>query len=128
MTNRNMVETKDWPDTKTQLENLRLRTKEYIALLDPNKPVERTQIQLLEVTLLDDETVNKAYHERVEFARELDKKYPDARQRTLFHLIIGGTPPKGSSDEDYEGEDSIGRFIESQYSRFIGYKNEPGLK
>lgn len=122
------METKDWPDFKTVLENSRLRIKERIASLDPNKPVERAQIRLLEITLLDREAVNKAYHERVEFARKLDKKYPDTRQRTFFHLIIGSTPPKSSSDEDYAGEDSIERFIESQYSRFVGSKNKPGLE
>ena len=49
-----------------------------------------------------------------EFALGLEKKYPDARSRRLWHLLIGSTPkPEDENNvKDYPGDDSIIRFIE----------------
>jgi hypothetical protein len=49
-----------------------------------------------------------------DFALGLEEKYPDARSRRLWHLLVMSTPPQGApmNIEDYPGEDSIVRFIE----------------
>ena len=48
------------------------------------------------------------------FALGLEQKYPDARSRRLWHLLVMSTPPPGANIniEDYPGEDSIVQFIE----------------
>jgi|GEM_PF-3556151 len=58
------------------------------------------------------------YHAVTDFALGLEEKYPDARSRILFHLLIGSTPTPGvdMNMEDYTGEDSIVRFIEGLQS------------
>ncbi|MFH1178570.1 MAG: hypothetical protein V1711_02530 [bacterium] len=60
------------------------------------------------------EDVETFHDSIVEFALGLGKKYPDARSRRLWHLLIGSTPPPGidMNMEDYPGNDSIVRFIE----------------
>lgn len=49
-----------------------------------------------------------------DFALNLERKYPDARSRRLWHLLAHSTPgPEYINNmEDYPGEDSIARFIE----------------
>jgi len=56
----------------------------------------------------------KLYETTSNFARDLERKYPDAHSRRLWHLLIGSSPMPGMemNMEDYPGEDSIVQFIE----------------
>lgn len=48
------------------------------------------------------------------FGHYLQKKYPDCRDYRLFHLLIGSTPfDKGCYKFDFDGEDSVEKFIKS---------------
>ena len=49
-----------------------------------------------------------------DFASNLEQKYPDTQSRRLWHLLAYSTPkPEDANNmEDYQGEDSIIRFIE----------------
>lgn len=67
--------------------------------------------KLYDEALEKDRTVNfKKIHE---FGRELDKKYKNARDYRLYHLLIGGSVCKEYPYYDFEGEDSIEKFIKS---------------
>lgn len=48
-----------------------------------------------------------------EFGRELDKKYKNARDYRLYHLLICSSPYKKCAYYDFEGEDSVEKFIKS---------------
>lgn len=50
-------------------------------------------------------------HQRVyDFAAEILKRHPDARDYAMFHLLIGSSPADRPKF-DFEGEDSIRAFL-----------------
>ena len=60
------------------------------------------------------ESAMKLHDSITDFALGLEQKYPDARSRRLWHLLVSSTPSPDAemNMEDYGGEDSIVRFIE----------------
>jgi hypothetical protein len=60
----------------------------------------------------------KNYNKLVDFAVDLEKKYEDARQYYLFHVLIGSSVI--STDKfDFEGDNSIEKFLRSQNARYF---------
>lgn len=63
--------------------------------------------------------INKAYENEkeysiiVNFAKKLQNKHPDYQNYRLYHLFIGSTPPEDCPKFDFEGEDSIEKFLTS---------------
>jgi hypothetical protein len=56
-------------------------------------------------------------HERVlAFHDYLKQKYPDPRDRRLFHLISGSTLKDAYSHLDFPKPDSVADFINSEYA------------
>ena len=57
-------------------------------------------------------------HDKViQFHDYLKKKYPDAREHRLFHLISGSTLLDFYGVLDFPGEDSVENFINTEYAR-----------
>lgn len=55
----------------------------------------------------------EGYNRSAEFARELQKKYPDYKRYRVWHVLIGSTPDEsGIIEEDFPGEDSVIDFLE----------------
>ena len=56
-------------------------------------------------------------HEKVlVFHDYLKKKYPDARDRRLFHLISGSTLKEFYGNLDFPRPDSVADFINAEYT------------
>lgn len=53
-----------------------------------------------------------AYGELVDRALLLKEQYPDAQGYRLFHILLGSTPPEGTKNIDFPGEDSVLAFLE----------------
>jgi len=53
------------------------------------------------------------YNKLANFALNLEKRYKNARQYYLFHVLIGSSITK-TSKFDFEGDDSIEKFLRSQ--------------
>ena len=57
-------------------------------------------------------------HARViEFHDDLKRKYPNAREHRLFHLISGSTLLDFYGDMDFPGADSVEGFINAEYAK-----------
>lgn len=54
-----------------------------------------------------------AYNKCTNFAQELLKKYPDARDYRLFHILIGSSVDREMEKFDFPGDDSVEQFINS---------------
>lgn len=55
----------------------------------------------------------------VERARQIEAKYPNARQYRVFHMFIGSTPGQDQAyyDEDFPGEDALAPWLERELDR-----------
>ena len=76
------------------------------------KPQEQLEKELRQILAdMTDEQLD-AY---TDFGPMLLKKYPpeECRKLRLFHLVIGSSPPDNTVAGDFEGEDSIEKFIRS---------------
>ncbi len=51
-----------------------------------------------------------------DFGHFLKDKYPNCLDYRLYHLIIGSTPWKECLSYDFEGEDSVEKFLRELYS------------
>ena len=48
-----------------------------------------------------------------EFGNKLHEKYPkDYSSYSLYHVLIGGTPPPGCKNFDFPGDDSVYEFFQ----------------
>jgi hypothetical protein len=57
-------------------------------------------------------------HDKViEFHDYLKKKYPNAREHRLFHLISGSTLLDSYDDMDFDGIDSVENFINTECAK-----------
>lgn len=71
--------------------------------------IERLREKLIEI-YDDDDKYQKLY----KFAQGLKAKYKDYDDYRLYHLLIGSTPPEeGLTKIDFQGDDSVEKFIYS---------------
>lgn len=54
------------------------------------------------------------YNQLVEFSQGLRSKYPDAEDYELFHFLICSTLQRPCSKYDFEGNDSVVKFLEKE--------------
>ncbi|MBI3634371.1 MAG: hypothetical protein HY228_02005 [Candidatus Yonathbacteria bacterium] len=69
--------------------------------------------KILDEKVLKDHKLNIKINKRGHY---LEDTYPDASKYRLYHLLIGSTIPADAKETlifDFEGEDSIEKFIES---------------
>lgn len=61
----------------------------------------------------NDNKIHGVHQTIVDWCRAIEEKYPDAREYTLFHTLIGSTPPPGLTKFDLPGDDSVMKFADS---------------
>lgn len=81
-------------------------------LTDVSDKIETLRAKL---TYLYDATSTQVHNEVLKFSYHLELKYADAKECMLFLLIIGGTLPSSTKLYDFEGRDSVQRFIDQLY-------------
>lgn len=80
--------------------------------LPPGHEQDAEKVKELHDIILKASKSDEAIRTLLNFAISLDKKYPDARKYCLFHVISGSTMVE-TSKFDFEGEDSIEKFLKS---------------
>lgn len=98
----------DEEDLNQRVDDIELDSEKYYQLL-----FDKTKIEFEEKVNNKPDAFKKAYN----FALELKDKHDDARSVALFHVISGSTID-GMKDPnikkfDFEGEDSIAKFIDN---------------
>ena len=52
------------------------------------------------------------YNKVIEFAHDLQKRYPDYMHYEFYHILVGSTPhSEDKNGKDFPGEDSVEQFI-----------------
>ncbi|MEK7549217.1 MAG: hypothetical protein AAB496_01880 [Patescibacteria group bacterium] len=59
-----------------------------------------------------------------EFAKNLQKKYSDYHDYRLYCIVVGSTPTKECSKFDFEGDDSVEKFLGSLREFFEKNENK----
>ena len=75
------------------------------------------EINLIKENLLEKYHDNRSEIFRImtecsEFGNKLREKYPeDYSNYSLYHILVGGTPPLGCTNFDFPGDDSIYKYF-----------------
>lgn len=91
--------------------NMEKEPKQEFVKFDEEKIAEiKTK---LDAAFDKDEDIANIFQKTSNFARELQKKYPDFRNYRLYHLLILSSVGEGDCDKfDFPGDDSVEKFID----------------
>ncbi len=60
------------------------------------------------------------FEETMNRGRKLLEKYPNAREYAAFHVLIGSSEPSGILYEDFEGDDSVEKYLGELEEKYPG--------
>ncbi len=78
--------------------------------ISQEEKIEKIRFLLLELVEKDAYFITNKI---AEFAKNLQKKYPDYHDYRLYCILVGSTPMNGCSKFDFQGDDSVEFFLES---------------